>query len=139
LLELVQAVPPELAVSGPARLVEGPLGGPEEIRQGENDGTRDDRASLQGGRLDRDFVKRCLDALNGVNSPSLEEAKNFAESANVKNVGELVQHMAKNDLGFGPAVAGDEAAYLTLYRALAIYDVSANLQATNSGSRVVAK
>ncbi len=61
------------------------------------------------------------------------------DNANVKNVGELVQHMAKNDLGFGPAVAGDEAAYLTLYRALAIYDVSANLQATNSGSRVVAK
>ncbi len=31
-----------------------------------------------------------------------------------------------------PAVAGDQAAYLVLYRALAIYDVSANLQATNS-------
>ncbi len=61
------------------------------------------------------------------------------DNANVKNVGELVQYMAKNDLGFGPAVAGDEAAYLVLYRALAIYDVSANLQATNSGSRVVAK
>jgi len=57
----------------------------------------------------------------------------------VKNVGELLQYMAKNDLGFGPAVAGDEAAYLVLYRALAIYDVGANLQATNSGSRVVAK
>jgi elongator complex protein 3 len=38
-----------------------------------------------------DFVKRCLDALNGVNSASLEEAKNLAESANVKNVGITVE------------------------------------------------
>src|SRR2546428_315717 len=38
-----------------------------------------------------DFVKRCLDALNGVDSPSLEEAKNLAESANVKNVGITVE------------------------------------------------
>ena len=37
------------------------------------------------------FVKGCLDALNGVNSPSLEEAKNLAESANVKNVGITVE------------------------------------------------
>src|SRR2546422_810960 len=38
-----------------------------------------------------DFVKRCLDALNGVDSNSLEEAKNLAESANVKNVGITVE------------------------------------------------
>src|SRR3989441_6109144 len=37
------------------------------------------------------FVKRCLDALNGVDSPSLEEAKNLAESANVRNVGITVE------------------------------------------------
>jgi hypothetical protein len=56
-----------------------------------------------------------------------------------KNVGELVRYMAKNDLRFAPAVAGDEAAYLAFYRALAIYDVNANLPATNSDSRVAAK
>ncbi len=38
-----------------------------------------------------DFVKRCLDALNGVDSPSLEEAKFLAESSNVKNVGITVE------------------------------------------------
>src|SRR5207245_8012107 len=38
-----------------------------------------------------DFVKRCLDALNGVDSPSLEEAKNIAKSADVKNVGITVE------------------------------------------------
>jgi hypothetical protein len=57
----------------------------------------------------------------------------------VKNVGRLVQYMAKNDLRFAPAGAGDEAAYLVLYRAVAVYDLSANLQQTNSGSRVAAK
>jgi len=58
---------------------------------------------------------------------------------NVKNVGKLVQYMAKNELRFAPAGAGDEAAYLVLYRALAIYDVSANSQAIDSGGRVAAK
>jgi hypothetical protein len=57
----------------------------------------------------------------------------------VKNVGKLVQYMAKNDLRFAPEAASDEAVYLVLYRALAVYDVSANLQETNSGSRVAAK
>jgi hypothetical protein len=60
------------------------------------------------------------------------------DNANIKNVGALVQYMAKNDLRFAPAVAGDEAAYLVLYRALAIYSVSANMQ-ENSGSQVAAK
>jgi hypothetical protein len=60
------------------------------------------------------------------------------DNANVKNVGALIQYMAKNDLRFAPAVAGDEAAYLVLYRALATYDVSANMQ-ENFGSQVAAK
>ena len=38
-----------------------------------------------------EFVKRCLDALNGVDSHSLEEAKNLAESAKVRNVGITVE------------------------------------------------
>src|SRR5213594_2595535 len=38
-----------------------------------------------------DFVKRCLDALNGVDSPSLQDAKNLAESAKVRNVGITVE------------------------------------------------
>jgi elongator complex protein 3 len=38
-----------------------------------------------------DFVKRCLDALNGADSNSLEEAKSRAESADVKNVGITIE------------------------------------------------
>jgi hypothetical protein len=56
-----------------------------------------------------------------------------------KTVGELVQYMAQNDLRFAPAVAGDKSAYLVLYQALAIYDVSTNLQETSPGSQVAAK
>jgi hypothetical protein len=43
----------------PTRLVEGALGRPKQIRQGENDGARDNRWP-QGGRLDRDLVERRL-------------------------------------------------------------------------------
>src|SRR6267143_4532548 len=38
-----------------------------------------------------DFVKRCLDAMNGVDSLCLEEAKTLAESAKVRNVGITVE------------------------------------------------
>ncbi len=37
------------------------------------------------------FVKRCLDALNGVDAESLEEAKRLAEKASVRNVGITVE------------------------------------------------
>ncbi len=37
------------------------------------------------------FVKRCLDAMNGVEASSLEEAKTMAETANVRNVGITVE------------------------------------------------
>src|SRR3989442_563047 len=38
-----------------------------------------------------EFVKRCLDALNDQESGSLDEAKQFAENAQVKNVGVTVE------------------------------------------------
>jgi elongator complex protein 3 (tRNA carboxymethyluridine synthase) len=38
-----------------------------------------------------DFVKRCLDALNGEDSPSLDETKSLCETAQVKNVGITVE------------------------------------------------
>lgn len=37
------------------------------------------------------FVKRCLDAMNGADSPSLEDAKALAESANIRNAGITVE------------------------------------------------
>ncbi len=37
------------------------------------------------------FVKRCLDAMNGIEASSLEEAKTLAEAAQVRNVGITVE------------------------------------------------
>jgi len=56
----------------------------------------------------------------------------------VKNVRELVSYMTKYDLRFAPATSGDEAAYLVFYRALANYDVSANLQQGTTAATQVA-
>ena len=56
-----------------------------------------------------------------------------------KSVRELVQHMSKNGLRFAPATAGDEAAYLAFYHALATYDVSANLQPAGVTTQVAVK
>ncbi len=59
-------------------------------------------------------------------------------SPKVKTVQELVRYMTKNDLRFAPATTGDEAAYLVFYRALATYDVSANLQQGSPATNQVA-
>jgi len=42
-------------------------------------------------KYQEDFVKRCLDALNGIDATSLKEAKNLAESAKIRNVGITVE------------------------------------------------
>src|SRR2546427_6034973 len=55
-------------------------------RQGRADPSRRDLPFLPR-TYQEDFVKRCLDALNGVDSSFLEEAKNVAESAKVRKVG----------------------------------------------------
>jgi hypothetical protein len=114
-------------------------------------------ANVEALDLSLDFMKGQLAGMiRDVPAPQYIRAKRFLadlqSGANVlhrpdpglyftptyKNVGELVKYMAKNDLRFAPAVPGDEAAYLALYRALAIYDVNANLP-TNSESRLAAK
>ena len=59
-------------------------------------------------------------------------------SPKVNTVQELVRYMTKNDLRFAPATTGDEAAYLVFYRALATYDVSANLQQGSPATNQVA-
>ena len=48
-------------------------------------------------------------------------------SARGKTVAELIQHMSYQGLRFAPAVAGDEAAYENLHRALVVYDVAAHM------------
>jgi hypothetical protein len=78
-------------------------------------------------------AKRFLvDLQSGVKVLRQPDAGNYFNQMYIpkaKSVRELAQYMAKNDLRFAPATAGDEAAYLVFYQALASYDVSANMQA----------
>jgi len=53
---------------------------------------------IQGGTFlaapydyQEEFVKRCLDALNGVNSPTLNDAKFHAETSEIRNVGLTIE------------------------------------------------
>jgi elongator complex protein 3 len=53
---------------------------------------------IQGGTFlasplnyQENFVKRCLDAINGIDSPTLEDAKRFAEQSQVRNVGLTIE------------------------------------------------
>jgi hypothetical protein len=105
---------------------------------------RDQLASMIKDVPDPQYIraKRFLaDLENGMKVLRRPDAASYFTpmySPKAKNVGELVHYMAKNDLRFAPAVAGDEAAYLAFYRALAIYDVSANLQSSGATKTVVA-
>jgi hypothetical protein len=49
-------------------------------------------------------------------------------TAKGRSVPDLIEYMTQKGLAFAPAVAGDEAAYAALYRALAAYDVAARAQ-----------
>jgi RNA polymerase sigma factor (sigma-70 family) len=49
-------------------------------------------------------------------------------AAKGRTVPELVEHMTQEGLAFAPAVAGDEAAYVALHRALADYEIAARAQ-----------
>jgi hypothetical protein len=88
-------------------------------------------------------AKRFLDNLqDGIRVLRRSDAAKYLSSANAptaKTVRELAQYMNEHDLRFAPAVAGDEAAYLKLYQALAIYDVVANRAANGDNMAMTTK
>jgi hypothetical protein len=87
-------------------------------------------------------AKRFLvDLQSGIKILRQPDAANYFNSMyapKTNSVRELVRHMVKSDLQFAPAVAGDEAAYLVFYRALASYDVSTNMQSPSATNQVAA-
>jgi hypothetical protein len=87
-------------------------------------------------------AKRFLvDLQNGIKVLREPDAANYFNplyTPKAKNVGDLVRYMARRDLRFAPAAAGDEAAYLVFYQALASYDVNSNMQAPSGMSLVAA-
>lgn len=66
-------------------------------------------------------LEEALKVLERADASSYVNGKFSAKGQNVK---ELVDYMKKNGLTFAPAVAGDEAAYVALQRAMAQYDIS---------------
>ena len=68
------------------------------------------------------------DAVKALREPDAANYFNQVYAAKGQTVAQLVQYMTRADLRFAPAVAGDEAAYLSLHRALAEYDMAAHSQ-----------
>jgi hypothetical protein len=75
----------------------------------------------------RRFLNNFEDALSLLRQPGSGDFFTL-KAAKGKNIGELVQHMLKKGVVFAPAVAGDEAAYVAVHRALAAYATAANVQ-----------
>jgi hypothetical protein len=74
------------------------------------------------------FLTDLDDALTALRQPDAGEYFTGKYIAKGKTIPELVQHMTRQGLRFAPAVAGDEAAYAALHRALVTYDTSAQGQ-----------
>jgi hypothetical protein len=71
------------------------------------------------------FVNNLEDALKVLEKPDAGDYFSGKYAARGKTVQELVKYMTENGLRFAPAMAGDEAAYEALHRALVAGDNSA--------------
>jgi len=76
----------------------------------------------------KSFINNFDDALKILRRPDAGDFFSQKYAAQGKNVAELVKYMLDKGLRFAPAVAGDEAAYMALHRALAAYDAGANAE-----------
>ncbi len=83
----------------------------------------------------RRFLNHFDDALKVLGGPSPGNYVTRKWAAKGKTVAELVQNMLDAGLQFAPAVAGDEAAYVALHRALATFDGAMQTQVTADPSK----
>jgi hypothetical protein len=67
------------------------------------------------------FLSGLGDALRALGQPDAASYLNRKYAARGATVPDLVKYLTDNGLQFAPAVAGDEAAYIALHRALAAY------------------
>jgi hypothetical protein len=70
------------------------------------------------------FLNDLEDALKVLERPDASSYVNGKFAAKGATVRDLVNNMSKNGLSFAASVPGDEAAYVSLQRAMAQYDIS---------------
>lgn len=83
----------------------------------------------------RRFLNNLDDALKVLGGTNAQNYVTGKWSAKGKNVADLVQHMLDSGLLFAPAVAGEEAAYVALHRALATFDTALQNQVATEQPR----
>jgi hypothetical protein len=74
-----------------------------------------------GATATRRFLNRFETALGAMKGPTAALLVNSAWSTEGASVADIVKHMTKHKMLFGPAPEGSEAAYLALHKALATY------------------
>jgi hypothetical protein len=74
----------------------------------------------------RTFLDDFGKALKVLDQPDAANYFNGKYAAKGATVADLVKYMSDQGLQFAPAVAGEEAAYMALYQAMAHYDIAAN-------------
>jgi tRNA A-37 threonylcarbamoyl transferase component Bud32 len=79
------------------------------------------------------FLNQLKDALTILDQPDAASFLNGKYAARGKTVAELVKNMREYGLKFAPAVPGDEAAYVALYRSLAAYAILAEAEGPAPG------
>ncbi len=67
------------------------------------------------------FLNQINEALAALGRPDVAKYFNGDYDAKGMSLGDLVRHMTKNELGFAPALEGDEIAYLALHHAFVLY------------------
>jgi hypothetical protein len=69
------------------------------------------------------FLTDLQEAFKALQQPDVADYLTRKRAARGRTVAELVRSMTEQGLHFAPATTGDEAAYLALHRALALYDL----------------
>jgi hypothetical protein len=83
----------------------------------------------------RRFLNDLEDGLRALEQPDVGLYITEKYAAKGHTVPELIDHMTREGLEFAPAVTGDEAAYVSLHRALATYDVAARARSESERAR----
>ena len=77
--------------------------------------------SFEDARLSRRFLNQFDNAMTALKGPAANGLLNQTWATDGTNVADLVKHMTRHKLVFGPAPTGHEDSYLALHKALSTY------------------